>query len=286
MINLNTNFSRNTGEQDQSKFIVDAKEAQKLLPNYSEEEVCSLLQINRGKEGSHMTTLGLEQVVEKTKQYCVGTNGLKLTNEIYAIDLEERASKPSHIQIPPFVQIKAKWEKQAIESGNGNNILGDNGLLSINQEVIHIPVVEATTPLLAHYGAILINKGETIRFPNDIYPIFRMNIGKNYVENFIMSKEGGGFYLEFHTDQPHFHMPIKGGGYYLLGKWDADHTHLQLTAFTIPDRCAVYTKKGAIHCDAALTGELIVGYNISNDCSTVLLRQKQDVNQRVDLKFV
>lgn len=112
-----------------------------------------------------------------------------------------------------------------------------------------------------------------------------MNVGERYVEDFIMSPEGGGFYLEYHTDQPHFHMPIKGGGYYLLARWDDDGIHLHITAFKIPDGCAVYTKQGAIHCDAAMTGDIIMGYNASNHCCTVLLRNAKNTDEKVKLTF-
>lgn len=252
------------------------------LVNPFPKQVLETLLVNRGLPGSNMVTKGLDHLVKNLETYELSAQGLKPSKELFPVDLEQRASNPLIVQTPPLLEIEAKWEKKASFSGQSNNILGDNGRLVLSSLAITVPVVVAEDPTLAFYGATLITN-EAIRFPDAEYPIWSMEVGNDYVKDYIMSNEGGGMYLEFHTDQPHFHMPLNGGGYYLLAKWNPDQTKLQMTGFKIPNGQAVYTKKGAIHCDAALTGDLIVGYTLSNDCSTVLLRTEKD--EMVSVQF-
>jgi hypothetical protein len=96
-------------------------------------------------------------------------------------------------------------------------------------------------------------------------------------KKFLMSSEGGDFYLEYHHDVPHYHQNIHGAGYYVLGKVNSN--------FKIPKDYTIYTAKGAIHCDAALTGEYLVGYHLSKNYSTVLLRQKHTPQHMVQVFF-
>ncbi len=229
--------------------------------------------VDRGSIDGNMTTDELHLVVSKDQTYRIGKNGLELSaSALFAIDLENPISYEKKAQRPPYLEVEANWDKTPCESGSGNNVLGDNGCLTIPSENIQIPWVEATSETLAYYGAALLKEGDVVRFPDEEYPIFKMTVGPCYIEDFLMTDKGGGFYLEYHHDKPHFHMPIRGGGYYILARWNDEKTKLQITGFKIPDGQAVYTKKGMIHCDAALTGNLIVGYDQADDCSTVLLR--------------
>lgn len=228
--------------------------------------------VDRGSSGANMTTNELSLIVKRNQIYRVEEKGLSIASSaVYTIDLEDRAIHAEGVQAPPYLEVIAHWDTTPYESGLGNNILGDNGILTLPSETLMIPCVEATDQTLGYYGAILIQKGDVIRFPDEEYPIFRMSVGARYVDDFVMT-EGGGFYLEFHHDKPHFHMPLEGGGYYILARWNEGRTKLHITGFKISDGAAVYTKKGAIHCDAALTGDLLVGYDQAEDCSTVLLR--------------
>ena len=237
-----------------------------------------LLYVDRGPEGGKMVTTGLYDSVSNKHPYKLTPIGFEPSSRTFsAIDLEYRAQNPVNIKKPPALSIKAKWDTNRYESGDQNNILGDNGRLELPCEFIDVPVVEATSETLAYYGALLIAPGEVVSFPDENYPIWHMEIGDEYIDRFLMQKEGGGFYLEYHTDQPHFHMALYGDGCYLLAKWaDESQTTLEITGFKIPDSHAVYTKKGAIHCDAALKGEWLVGYTTSDHCSTVLLRDPED----------
>eukprot|EP00479_Gromia_sphaerica_P009985 TRINITY_DN440_c0_g1_i1.p1 TRINITY_DN440_c0_g1~~TRINITY_DN440_c0_g1_i1.p1 ORF type:complete len:191 (-),score=30.44 TRINITY_DN440_c0_g1_i1:404-928(-) len=124
----------------------------------------------------------------------------------------------------------------------------------------------ATDRGLSYYGASFIAIGETVEFPlAEAFPIWALSVGDQYVDDYVMQPElGGGMYLEYHMDLPHFHMPLSkdAGGTYILGKKMNDMTY-RLTAFEIPYGYAIYTCTGALHNDAGLYGPLLVGYNYS-----------------------
>jgi hypothetical protein len=269
-----------------AEFFTSLATAAAMLPGYSQDAIRTLLDVNRGKEGSNMTTLGLAQAVSNQKVYRIMNGKLEdviSKSSLDVIDLEERASHPHEVKIPPYLEVEALWDDQPLSSGNGNNILGDNGRLILDRDVIEVPTVQASNEMLAYYGATLIEEGDIVHFPDEVFPLFRMQVGEKYVSDTLMTDAGGGFYLEYHDDAPHFHLPLHGAGHYLLARWNEDKTKLQVTGFQIPDGKAVYSKKGAIHCDAALIGELIVGYTIAKDCSTVILQNKN--GKRTDIKF-
>lgn len=245
------------------------------LPQLSVEKIQSLVNINRGTNEGRMETLGLVKTVTVAETFEIQGMKINRSADLYALDLEEKAANPSAFIQPDHLQFTAEWSGTVLTSGEGNNILGDNGGLFCDESILKIPKVTATSETLAYYGALLIPQDTAVRFPSrEPYPLWRMRVGTSYVSDYIMNEQGGGgFYLEYHHDQPHFHMVLDGGGYYLLAKEFSKNT-FHITAFEIPNGQAVYTKKGAIHCDAALTGEMIVGYTVSEDCSTVLLRDK------------
>lgn len=269
----------------EEKLITTIDQLKTFLPQFDEEMLRGLLEISRGPEEGCMKTLGYIHSVDSRQTFTFDEKGLPLpSQELFALDLESEASRPSIIRVPEYLEFTAEWDQHPITSGEGNNILGDNGGLYFEQSCLQIPVVQATNETLAYYGALLIPEGEAVRFPNvEAYPLWKMHVGPRYVDDFLMTEEGGGgFYLEYHHDQPHFHYIVNGGGYYLLAKEVSEKT-FHVTAFELSNGQAVYTKKGAIHCDAALKGDLIVGYTASNDCSTVLLRTKEDKSMvRID----
>lgn len=246
----------------------------------------SYLFVDRGQHGGHMTTLSTQTVVHRSDHLKITKDGLVKVNEIYALDLEAKTKDTVNSQKPQAATFKAVWIKTSSEANRGNNILGDNGLMLLEADRLKIPVVMATDELISYYGAALLPMNEVIRFSNDDFPIFEMDIGEHYIRDYIMTEQGGGFYLEYHNDQPHFHMPIEGDGYYLLAKWSVAGEELEVTAFKIPHGFAVYTGKGVIHCDAALRGKWFVGYNESEDFSTVQLRNKKDKGQLIPLEFI
>lgn len=269
-------------------FITDIAKAQKTL-DYDPARFIKLFTLNRGNPGSNMETFGLHCIVKNNETYQLTQNGLRIATthtSSLPIDLEQRATHPPQVEQPPYLEIDATWDSAISVTGEHSNILGDNGRLLLPQKHIRIPAVIATEPLLAYYGATLIKNGDSIRFSNDVYPIWGMRISENYVRDFLMSAQGGGFYLEYHRDQPHFHYALKGAGHYLLAKWNDTHTKLKITAFQIPNGQAVYTKKGVIHCDAGLSGDYLVGYTTSQSYSTVLLRDASKQGAPVHVEFI
>ncbi len=254
---------------------------------YPISSINALLDVDRGAPGANMTTLGLELAVHNDQVYRLHGGKLesvRAKSVIDVIDLEERSAHPHYVEVPAHLEIEAIWDSMPQSTGAGNNILGDNGRLILDQNVLEVPAVVATDALLAYYGATLIEEGDLVQFPDEAFPLFQMEVGERYIPDTLMTDAGGGFYLEYHHDAPHFHLPIRGGGYYLLARWNDDQTQLHITGFEIPDGKAIYTKKGAIHCDAALTGELIVGYTIAKDCSTVILQDKE--GKKANIQFI
>lgn len=269
-----------------SELITAPSHIQTLLPQYDSQTIEGLLNVHRGPPSGRMDTLGLVTTVQSREAYQVDGVNVKTSNELFALDLEHEATHPSQVIQPEHLEFTAEWDPKVTTSGEGNNILCDNGGFYFREASLRVPIVKATTETLAYYGAILVPSDTAVRFPNEEpFPLWKMEVGTDYVKDYIMSETGGGgFYLEFHHDQPHFHMIVNGGGHYLLAKKVGEERY-HLTAFELSNGQAVYTKKGAIHCDAALTGEIICGYTASEDCETVLLRTRES-NQMVNLDFV
>ncbi len=232
-----------------------------------------------------MKTEKLYCITDNTSIYKIFNNALKAFANTHNRFTKLAQLKFKNAMEPPHLLLSIDWQEQTLSTGKQNNILGSNGRVLINHEKIHIPAIMATPEYLAFYRAYLIQPEEYIQFDDPPYPIWKMKISRNYVKKFLMSSEGGGFYLEYHHDVPHYHQNIQGQGYYILGKPNSDFTNIQLTAFQIPKGYAIYTAKGAVHCDAALTGEYLVGYHLSKNYSTVLLRQKKAPEQMVQVFF-
>lgn len=236
---------------------------------------------------SNMTALGLHQNVTNTQCYEVSpTSGLlntacdsaTINMEDYIADNSPKQSAPQH------ATISADWLKEATDIGGNENILGDNVILKVDSDntIINIPVLEADDTALLYYGAMLVEAGSNIQFPNDSYPIWKMSLGENYVSSYLMSDAGKGFYLEYHYDRPHWHQPLStdAGGFYLLareaGLGDDGIMTYHMTGFRIPHGKAVYSKMGAIHADPGLYGSSwVVGYSDSEHFSTALVRNKK-----------
>ena len=169
--------------------------------------------------------------------------------------------------------LKNQWlTDNKVKSKSGNaNILGPNVEFVVDREEVHIPVTETTEENLSYFGARLLKHGDTITIDTPYpIPITVMDIGKNYVNGFLL-ESGSGCYLEYH-DTPHLHMPMNSdaNGHIILAKViDGD---IHLTAFTIPYGYACYTLPYTIHCDAFLVGKYIVLYTVTPNYSTALLR--------------
>lgn len=227
------------------------------------------------KDDSHMQTISIIGIVSPNKCYKICNDNLIETDATIThkniCDLE-----PIHFKI---YNISEKWnDKEKIM--NNSNILGDNGVLNLDVNKIDIPIAETTINNLSFYSTILLKIGDVIEFDFEM-PITIMNIGKNYVKDYLLNENKGcGAYLEYHNT-PHFHMPLNknSDGHVILGRIINDICYL--SAFNIPYNYAIYIKPNVIHCDAYLTGDYLVVYTKTDYYSTVLIKNNDciiDVN--------
>jgi len=275
--------------------LTELEAIEEALSGYSRQSVETLmLHRGEGKAGS-MQAKGLHRVLGENTVYELTSHGLQEKREESqegVLDISLAIQNPQKKIRPPNRTIfRAKWiSSSAIletEPESGANILGDNGILYMDIEGsrISVPIETATSETLAYYDAVLLHWGDRVRFPAEEvgYPIWVMDIGLTYVEDYLMKPKGGGWYLEWHKDRPHFHMPLsfEACGFYLLAKALGGDLY-EITAFFIPFRSAVFTKRGVLHCDAGLVGEnWVVGYSVSEDFSTVLMRNAQHEQVRI-----
>lgn len=175
---------------------------------------------------------------------------------------------------PMSVIIKGDWCATKCEDEDESNILGKSCGLFIDVDKIIIPTQIATKETLAYYNARLIEHGETIMFesPTEI-PQCYMSIGKSYVKDYIYGKKKG-VYLEWHNT-PHFHMPMneESRGCLILGK-QLSNDEYELSAFVIPYGYGVLMESFTIHNDLFLIGDYMVMYTLTDNYSTVVLKQK------------
>ncbi|QKF94664.1 hypothetical protein QKU48_gp1206 [Fadolivirus algeromassiliense] len=213
---------------------------------------------------SYMKTEKFIGYIIPNKLYEIQNNNIIETNKNKTI-LQREITIPQHIRIPN------KWYDNKNNIGEHNNILGNNGEFKLNSDLI-IPVADTTINNLAFYDCVLLKHNDIIEFESlQSLPIFNMKIGSKYVDDFLLTNIGGGCYLEYH-DTPHFHMPLneKSEGYLILGK--IINNDCYLSAFKIPYNYAIYTSPFTIHCDGYLVGEYLVVYTITENYSTVLLK--------------
>ena len=221
-----------------------------------------------------MTTTDILYETIPYLDYQVTKNGLELTN----ISKNKQEIK---IQIPKYFEFTGKWLSD-IEIKNelkDANILGGFSKFEIDLDEINIPIQDATIENLMYYNVKLLKMNDIITFEtNDHLPLCIVNIGKTYINDYILQENYGcGVYLEYHKN-PHFHMPINensGGGIILAKKIEQDKYHI--SCFRIPYGYATYIPPYTIHNDCFLIGEYYVIYSKSEPFSTCLLRNKNDI---------
>ncbi len=272
-------------------YIKDYGEIKKYLPSYTSKDLDGLIFRRQGTSPeSFMEALGLHQVFKEQKAYRLSKEGLIASDDLRNAKKVPDDFKRSMVK-PKSIIIEGNWvnamARAAANFDKTSNILGGNGRLFIDiaGREVNLPLEEARSETLAYYGAVAIPLGEKVVFPSEEagYPIWLMSLGTTYTKDYIMSEKAGGWYLEWHQDRPHFHMPLAkdAGGFYILGK-ALSETRFELTAFRIPYGVAVFTKRGAIHSDSGLTGKRwAVGYTTSKHYSTALLRNRK--NEYIEL---
>lgn len=266
------------------------EEVRSLLPDLTVEKFKNLV-FTRGSSDadSNMTTLGLHTVLVKDQIFKITSSGLLSVSPQDCSSIRHLLQQKKQSQILPLNTpiLKGTWNCEETDHKNNGNILGGYGRFtaeSSNKE-FHIPLKdisldqETAEQALAFYGAELIQEGECIRFYDDRpFPIWEMQIAEHYVEEWLYRDQAGGEYIEWHRDRPHWHHALNNtNGFYIFGKKTReDYSEMMLTGFKIPKGYAVYTYNGVIHSDAHLTGHWLVGYDESNDYSTVKTKNSEN----------
>ena len=221
---------------------------------------------------SFMVTEDIIGCVKPEKYYKATLKGLGETDA--KIDLVVNSKTKETIK---YREVTGKWFPAKKNEYNDANLLGGFGTLEIDETTLEIPEVLATEQSLAFYGAKLIKINDVLQFEtNEELPVTIMNIGKNYVEDYLkIPNLGGGTYIEHH-DRPHFHLPIEpsASGHMIIG--DIKDEVYRLSAFRIPYGFGIYTPPNLLHADAYLIGRYIVVYSVTEDYSTVLFKTKND----------
>jgi hypothetical protein len=202
-----------------------------------------------------------------------GASGERETmNENISTESDDKTENNS-IDIENIVKYTTANENEPVE----NNILGENGVMYCSSNIYELQAVMANKENLAHYNCELITMDDIFTLnTNQKMHYMEMEIGKNYVKDYIMNPDlGGGVYLEYHS-LPHFHFnPYPtNGGYIILGHLVSRNT-FELTAFQIPYNTGIYIPPSVIHNDCFLTGNYFVMYDIAPIYSTVLLKQRK-----------
>jgi hypothetical protein len=163
------------------------------------------------------------------------------------------------------------------EKISDNNILGKNGILRCSKKTYELQAVVANRDNLAHYNCELLTDEDIFTLQtNEKMPFMEMNIGENYINDYIMNRNlGGGIYLEYHS-LPHIHFnPYPTNDGYLIIGHLIDSNLFELTAFKIPYNTGIYMPPSIVHNDCFLIGNYNVMYDIAPLYSTVLLREKK-----------
>ena len=171
-----------------------------------------------------------------------------------------------HNDIPKKVIIKGTLDDIMMESNTSkSNILGNSGYMILKSD-LQIPIIMEKD--LWYYDVILYNLGDVVLF-DESYPLFEVEIGENYIDDYIM-KKAGGVYIEKHN-KIHFYVPLNkfSRGYIILGK--ENEGNIELSAFKIPFGKALYVNKNVIHNDCFLVGKYNVIYTNTDNYKTVLL---------------
>jgi len=227
---------------------------------------------------SFMVTEDIIGYVKPGKHYKVTLKGLGETDEKIGLAVNSKTKETIKYQA-----VTGKWSPAKTNEYSDANLLGGFGTLEIGETTLEIPEVLATEQSLAFYGAKLIKINDVFQFEtNEELPVTIMNIGKNYVQDYLKIPHlGGGTYIEHH-DRPHFHLPIEpsASGHMIIG--DIKDEVYRLSGFKIPYGFGIYTPPNLLHADAYLIGRYIVVYSVTDDYSTVLFKTKNkklvDVN--------
>lgn len=229
--------------------------------------------VNRigSNEDAYMITTDLIRIFPKNSIIQLDKYNIIKTNKKIYMNIPKISSN----EIPNFTIVKGIFEDTKIQNYAilNNNILGFNSIFYTNTANIQIPVINFSNELLQFFGCSIINENDVIELNNKIeMPFFKIIIGKNYKNDYLLKEGlGEGFYIENH-DTPHIHQPLNNTaeGYLVLGK-RIDNT-LLLSKVRIPFGKALYTPPLTYHNDSLLIGEYNVLYNKTNNYQTYIFK--------------
>jgi len=170
--------------------------------------------INRQSDeiNSNMTTLDIINEVKPNTFYKIKSNEL-LELKYDEVSMSSISDIVCIVDTVKHISILNTWNNNIIIDTDISNILGESGNLYLDNDILKIPVVNIND--IVFYGCELYKYNDIIKFDIDCnLPITIVEIGKNYIKDYIM-KIAGGVYLEYH-DRPHFHMPLDDKSDHLL----------------------------------------------------------------------
>ena len=232
------------------------------------------IMVNRHSDSlnSNMTTTKIINEILPGKMY-------EITNDNLILSDFKKSSIPIEDGENEYVVIKNNWIDAKNIYTKESNILGFSGKFITNTNTIKIPISKN----YSFFGIKMFKKGDHLNFPDlkTNIPVSHMDVGINYIDEYIM-KKAGGVYLEYH-DRPHFHMPLNADskGYMIIGKVVDDD--LLLAAFNIPFGYALYTPENIIHNDCFLLGQYLVVYSKTKYYSNVIMKNKNNEPVKVEI---
>jgi hypothetical protein len=222
-------------------------------------------------DDSYMITTDLIYIFPIQCTILFDRNTIKCTNQTNIIQIPTML----YPQTPNFAIVEGYFvlKKNNSIALSKNNILGNNSIFYTKMNVIQIPITKCTSELLQFYGCTIITNGDTLKLNNNIeMPFFKIIIGKNYKNGFLLQKDlGEGFYIETH-DTPHIHQPINinAKGHLVLAKRHGNT--LLLSKVRIPYGKALYIPPNTYHNDSLLIGDYNVLYTKTNIYQTYIFK--------------
>jgi hypothetical protein len=222
-------------------------------------------------DDSYMITTDLIYIFPIQCTILFDRNTIKCTNKTNFIQIP----KMLHPETPNFTIVEGNFFLKENNRSfiSKNNILGNNSIFYTKTSVIQIPIIKCTSELLQFYGCTMLSNGDTLKLNNQTeMPFFKIIIGENYKNGFLLKEGlGEGFYIETH-DTPHIHQPtnINSEGHLVLAKrYD---NMLLLSKVRIPYGKAIYIPPNTYHNDSLLIGDYNVLYTKTNNYQTYVFK--------------
>ena len=223
---------------------------------------------------AYMITTDLIDIFPINCSLTLYKNNIRTTNKTNYMNIPKMINPT----LPNFTMVEGFFHINNSNNNNyaktlKNNILGNNSIFYTKIHNIQIPAIKFTDELLDFFGCNIINEGDVFRIYNKKeMPFFRVIIGKNYKNDYLLKEElGDGFYIEKH-DTPHIHQPVNtdANGFVVLAK--RIENILLLSKVRIPFGKALYIPANVYHNDSLLIGEYNVLYTTTDNYQTYLFK--------------